>query len=201
MTNFALIDSSGALVRYQSFDGAAPVLAEEKGLRWVEASPPVYDPALQSPPSAVFPVPAIATAVVYTVAALDLAAILASTITAATIQIDADTDSIYGAVLGNRAQEYIEAEAGAKEYVAAGYTGTVPACVQCWATAKGWTATQAADDILATATAWRSAQVQIRAQRLAAKEAVRTATNTAGVATTLTTWAGFVATIRSQLGL
>jgi len=120
---------------------------------------------------------------------------------AALLKIDADTDAIYGAVLGNRAQEYTLAEADATAYKAAGYAGTVPASVQCWATAKGWTAVQATDDILAAALTWRNAQAAIREQRLASKEAVRAATNSAGVTTALTTWDGFVAVIRGQLGI
>ena len=119
----------------------------------------------------------------------------------ALLKIDSDTDAIYGAVLGNRAQEYTLAESDAAAYKTTAYTGTVPASVQCWATAKGWTAKQAADDILATALAWRNAQAAIRAQRLTSKEAVRVATNTAGVTTALTSWAGFVAVILGQLGI
>lgn len=116
-------------------------------------------------------------------------------------KVDADTDSIYGAVLGNRAEEYLRAEQEAEAYKTAGYTGTVPECVQCWATAKGWTAQQAADDILATAAAWRSAQSMIRGQRLASKEAVRAAVDIATVDAAMATWAAFVATIRGQLGI
>lgn len=125
----------------------------------------------------------------------------AELVTNAVLQIDVDTDAIYGAVLGNRAQEYTLAEADATAYKAAGYTGTVPASVQCWATTKSWTAKQAADDILATAAAWRSAQAAIRAQRLSSKEAVRTANDAAGVTTAMAAWAGFVTTIKGQLGI
>ena len=77
---------------------------------------------------------------------------------AAVLQIDADTDALYGAVLGNRTEEYTSAASDAAAYKSAGYTGTVPPGVQSWATAKKWTATQAADDILVTAAAWIGAQ-------------------------------------------
>jgi hypothetical protein len=127
----------------------------------------------------------------------DLANLIASSL----VQIDADTDAIYGAVLGNRAQEYTLAEEEATAYAAAGYTGTVPHSVHCWAVPKDWTAQQAADDILATATAWRGAQAAIREQRLAAKEAVRKSVDSAGVETAMATWAGFCSVIRGQLGL
>lgn len=116
-------------------------------------------------------------------------------------QIDADTDSLYAAVIGNRAAEYTAAEAEATAYADAGYTGTVPASVASWATAKGWTAQQAADDINATAAAWRTAQAAIRAARLLRKEQARTAADLAALATTRAQWAGFVAAIREQLGV
>ena len=117
----------------------------------------------------------------------------------ALLKIDADTDSIYGAILGNRAEEYTSASDDAAAYKAAGYLGTVPPGVQSWA--KGWTATKAADDILATTTAWVAAQNAIRATRLARKEQIRAATDAAGISTALTAWAGFVVYMRGQLGL
>ena len=113
-------------------------------------------------------------------------------------QIDADADYIYGAVQGNRGIEYTMAEAEATAYKAAGYTGTVPSSVGSWASAKGQTATWAADDILATAVAWRGAMAQIRAQRLARKEAAKTAPALAPVAAQ---WTGFVAGIKTALGV
>lgn len=116
-------------------------------------------------------------------------------------KIDADTDLIYGAVLGNRAEEYTRAATEAQAYKDASYIGTVPASVQSWATAKSWTLTQATDDILATAAQWTGAQAAIRAARLLRKEQVRTAPNAAGVTVAMNAWAGFVVYIRGQLGL
>ena len=81
------------------------------------------------------------------------------------LQIDADTDAIYQQVIGNRAAEYTVAEAEALAYADAGYTGTVPASVASWATAKGWAAQAAADDIIATATAWRTNSATSRSSR------------------------------------
>lgn len=75
MTNFALVDSAGNLVRYQSFDGVPPVLAAMKGLRWLAATPPTYDPALQHAPVPSFPVSSGGTAVQYTVVAISSAEI------------------------------------------------------------------------------------------------------------------------------
>ena len=130
-----------------------------------------------------------------------IAAALDAIKSAAILKIDIDTDSLYGAVLGNRAEEYTGAFDDAAGYKLAGYTGTVPDGVQSWATAKSWTAQQAADDIIATATAWKAAQKAIRATRLARKEQVRAATDAAGVSAALTAWAGFVTYMRGQLGL
>lgn len=117
------------------------------------------------------------------------------------IEIDSDTDAIYGAVLGNRGPEYLDAEIAAKAYKDAGYTGTVPEDVQSYATAMGWIAQQAADDILLTAANWRPAKSAIRANRLAAKEAVRDSLTISEVEAVLAWWAIFVVTIRGQLGI
>lgn len=116
-------------------------------------------------------------------------------------QIDADADAIYRDVMGNRATEYAQAEADANAYKATGYTGTVPGYVQAWATATGKAAQWAADDILATANGWRTAQAAIRQQRLSAKEAVRNAATRAEADATYAAWLAFVSTIRGQLGV
>lgn len=132
------------------------------------------------------------------VIAAEAASAILTARTALLKQIDADTDAIYLAVQGYRGPEYMLAETDATAYKDAGYTGTVPSSVQSWATAKSQTAQWAADDILATAAAWRTAQASIRAQRLARKEQARTAADLAPVATG---WAGFVAAIRAALGV
>lgn len=116
-------------------------------------------------------------------------------------QIDADTDALIGAVIGNRSSEYERAETEGAAYAAAGYAGTVPPSVSSWATAKGWTAAQAADSIIATSAAWRSAQEAIRAQRLLRKEQARTAVDAAAIEAVLAEWAGFLLAIRGQLGV
>lgn len=120
---------------------------------------------------------------------------------AAILKIDADADKIYGDVVGNKGEEYRSAEADAKTFAAAGFTGTVPPGVQSWATAKAWTATQAANDILTQATAWRTAQNAVRANRLGKKEAVRAAVDAAALNTVMAQWAGFVNGLRGQLGV
>jgi hypothetical protein len=117
-------------------------------------------------------------------------------------QIDADVDEIYKAVIGNRDSEYALAEAEAKAFAAAGYLASdVPASVQSWADAKQKTPTWAADDIIATAAAWRAVQASLRTNRLSTKEAVRSATDQAGIDTALAAWELYVAAIRAALGI
>lgn len=116
-------------------------------------------------------------------------------------KIDRDTDAIYGSVMGNRASEYAVAEEEAQQFKVAGYAGAVPDSVESWANAKSWTATQAADDIIATAAAWRTAQKSIRYNRLGAKEAARLADTVASLDAIAGQWAGFVVHIRTALGI
>lgn len=114
-------------------------------------------------------------------------------------KIDADVDAIYEAAIGNRATEYSEAEAQATAFKAVGYTGAVPAYVASWLsnnTKAFTTATQAADDIIAQANAWRSAAAAIRSNRLLAKKNL-----TNDVATAMASWDGFVVAIRSSMGI
>lgn len=123
-------------------------------------------------------------------------------VSAALLQIDRDTDRIILETIGARAEEYRQAEADALGYQSAGYAGPVPAFVADHQAAKGtWTAQQAADDILATAAAWRAAQAQIRANRLMCKELARRSVDDTGLKAALAQWAGFVVSIRASLGL
>lgn len=117
-------------------------------------------------------------------------------------KIDADTDDIVQAVIGNRTSEYELAEKEAKDYKTAGYPASpVPSSVSAWAAAKGWTNTQAADDIIATATGWRTVQASIRANRLAHKENARNAADVTALDTVKASWATFLTTIKGQLGV
>jgi hypothetical protein len=117
-------------------------------------------------------------------------------------KIDANVDAIYRAVIGNRASEYEQAEAEAKAYKAAGYqVSPVPTYVQDWADAKAATPTWAADNIIATATQWRSVQGSLRANRLTTKEVIRTAADKASIDVVLTTWAEFIGTTKADLNI
>jgi hypothetical protein len=117
------------------------------------------------------------------------------------IKIRADASKIVGDVIGNLGNEYVLAKTDADAFKAAAYLGTVPASVASWAAAKGWTAQQACDDILTAAANWLGAQNAIRSSRLARAEAAKVCTTQAQLDTIAAQWAGFVAAIRSQLGV
>jgi hypothetical protein len=113
-------------------------------------------------------------------------------------QIDAEADAITRAVQGDRALEYLRAEQEATVYKASGYTGQAPSSVTSWSGPKKKSDKWATDDILATAAGWRQAQESIRAARLACKEDAKVAPDLAPVAAQ---WAGFVAAIKTALGV
>ena len=117
------------------------------------------------------------------------------------VKIDANTDAVYSAVIGARGNEYNDASAQALAYRTAGYTGTAGNKVESWATAKGWTNTQAADNILAQTASWRAVEDMIRANRLSLKEAAKSSVDVAGLATVESNWNSFVVTIKGKLGL
>lgn len=72
-----------------------------------------------------------------------------------------------------QAEEYLQAEQSTQAWVDAGKPGdAVPGDVQAWADASGMSPSDAADDILATATRWRSMITHIRQIRLTGKAAV-----------------------------
>lgn len=115
------------------------------------------------------------------------------------IKIDFDVDMIYFKTIGNRATEYSEAEAQARKYKAARYTGTVPQYVASWVTANisGFTTPiQAADDIIRAADTWRQAAGAIRNQRLNSKKDVLE-----NVPNAIAQWNEFVASIYAQLAI
>ncbi len=87
----------------------------------------------------------------------------------ARIELIADTQR--AKVVGDpvRAFEYQAAETAAKAFQAAGYSGPVPPEVSVWASAKGWSNTEACDDILTAAAQFRYALQYIRGVRLNAK--------------------------------
>ena len=121
--------------------------------------------------------------------------------TAFIIQIDTDADALIRAVIGERASQYEGAEKESLAYKAAGYTGTVPPKVQAWATAKNQTATWAADSQIATAEGWRNAENSLYAKRLLLKETARAALDAAELDSIKAQWSGFVAGLKTSLGV
>lgn len=78
------------------------------------------------------------------------------------------------------AEEYRLAKADADAWVAAGKPAdAVPDSIAVWAQARGWTAEQAAQDILDTEAAWMAALAAIRQARLLGKAAVDAAADDA----------------------
>lgn len=73
-------------------------------------------------------------------------------------------------------EEYRLAYDQAKPWADGGYIEPAPSTVASWATASGWTNTQAADDIIATREAWMGVLEGIRNVRLSGKANVDAAT-------------------------
>lgn len=89
------------------------------------------------------------------------------------VMVDRSIDLIYSEVIGNRQAEYEAAEKEAEQFLAAP-EGDVPNSVASWASIKGWTPLQAAQNITAQASAWRSMSLLVmRPARLSAKEDLR----------------------------
>jgi len=105
--------------------------------------------------------------------------LLADAIAEAVASIDSAADAARLKVIARQTNtaEYQRAEVQARTFKAAGYPhDDVPSCVASWARAKhrdGWTAGQAADDIIAMADLWYDVLDAIRDLRLCAKEDVR----------------------------
>jgi len=121
--------------------------------------------------------------------------------TAFIAQIYADADALIRTVIGERGSQYESAEKQSAAYKAAGYTGTVPPKVQAWATAKGQTATWAADSQIAAAAAWRNAEDALYAKRLLLKETAKTAADGDALDAVKAQWVAFMVTLRTSLGV
>ena len=117
------------------------------------------------------------------------------------LKIDTDVDALIRKVIGERTSEYELAEKEANAYKAAGYTGTVPGSVSAWAIAKSWKPKVAADSIIATAAAWRSAQASMRATRLLSKEQARVTVDVAALDAIKVQWDEFMVALKLQLNV
>lgn len=174
---------------WQTLDQVIPKhVVPEAALVAVDTLPADYAPGLYTYNNGFIPVPVDS-------------AVLAAKKAELILKIDADADALIAQVIGQRGLEYLEAEKQAAAYITANYTGAVPAFVQSWATAKNQTATWAADDIAATAAAWRNAQASMRANRLQHKEAARNAADAAALDAVSASWEAFLVAIKTQLGI
>ena len=118
-----------------------------------------------------------------------------------TFKIDEDIDAIYAKVVGNRFAEYQDAALEAKAFKDTLYLGTAGASVSAWATVKAKTNTWAADDILATAAAWKGAQAQMRNVRLTHKEQARNAVTYTQLKAIQASWQTTLTAIKTLLGI
>lgn len=89
--------------------------------------------------------------------------------------------SRYITIADGQEGRYLLKERQAREFAAAGYTGTVPAMVQAEMNATGATATEAADAIIAQADAWIVIAAAIEDIRIGAKTAIGAAADQASV--------------------
>ena len=93
--------------------------------------------------------------------------------------IDQHADSLRERVVGDpvRAFEYKRAEEQARAFKASGYAGNVPSCVQSDVLAKGMTAQQACDGIIAAADGFMFIMDTLRTIRLSAKAQIENASS------------------------
>jgi len=118
---------------------------------------------------------------------------------AAILKTYGDVDYIYTLAVGMRGEEYRTAEADARAYKAAGYTGTPSAYITGWAAAKGLTNVQSADAIIARADALAAAKIALRNQRFTSQSAMQAASTSATLKVATDAWDIFIANIKASL--
>jgi hypothetical protein len=116
-----------------------------------------------------------------------------------------DCDHVTVLAVGNRTVEYSEAEASARAYRAAGYTGTPDTDVSSYASYNFTGAVQsakwAADMIIARADAFRVAQKSMRSTRFEYQNLLRATNTPEELAMVVKGWDDFIAATRKSLGL
>jgi hypothetical protein len=126
-------------------------------------------------------------------------------VAAAVAKTVTDFDAIVREVVGQRLNIYLESEAAARDYAAAGYTGQVPTLVAAYAMCNPTGTTQtnqwAADWIIARADFLRSKEQALHVQRLASQSQMRAAIYKSQFDPAVATWNAFVAQTRADLGL
>lgn len=120
--------------------------------------------------------------------------------------VDTQADALMKAVLGERSQEYLVAEAQAKEYAdalaqaAEGEVVEVPEFVASWSDAALMEPAQAAQDILENARVWRDALGLLRRIRLKAKKNAERAPDFSTLSGVAAQWGEDFAMLRNNLG-
>lgn len=112
-----------------------------------------------------------------------------------------DVDAIYALAIGNRGEEYKQAEVDARAFKSAGYSGTVSPYVAGWAAVKGLTNQQSADAIIARADALAAAKLSMRNQRFTSQAAMQNAADQAQLDAAVAEWRAFTASIKTALGM
>jgi hypothetical protein len=117
----------------------------------------------------------------------------------------ADVDAVTRAAVGDRAEEYRDAEVAARAFVASGYEGDVDESVSSYAqynpTGQGQSNTWAAEQIIARADAFRAAQKTMRSRRFASQSEIRLADTPEALEAAVEAWSEFIAGIRAALGV
>lgn len=130
---------------------------------------------------------------------------LPARINAAVAKCYPDIDAIYTDAVGNRTEEYRDAESDARSFKAGGYVGVASDYVHDFALKNPTGAVQtdqwAADQIIARADAFASAKLSMRSQRFASQAAMRAAATDAELDAAVSDWNSFIATTRQNLGL
>jgi hypothetical protein len=125
--------------------------------------------------------------------------------TAAISSTYGDVDAVTAAAVGNRVEEYRDAESAARAFVEAGYVGDVDEYVTSYArynpTGLQQTNAWAADQIIARADAFRVAQRGMRTQRFASQAAMRQAETPEALAAAVKAWGHFIVGMRTALGV
>lgn len=115
--------------------------------------------------------------------------------------IDSDIDALIFRVIGNRAQEYLQAEAQAQSFKDRGYPEDVPEFVASDAAAFNRTPQEAADAILEQAAAWRGALGKMRRERLFHKQEVLRCASTEDLTLVLSGWVSALKEMAGMLGV
>jgi hypothetical protein len=116
-----------------------------------------------------------------------------------------DIDAVVKAAVGERAEEYKDALAEAQAFADSGYAEPAPESVVKFAqknpTMQVQTNAWAAQQVIGRAEALADARRRMRDQRFDSQYDMRAAATGADLDAAVATWAAFIASIRSQLGL